>query len=154
MDKIISRGMVMKTFLLLCIILSLTLLACQAGPATARESSSGDPLTGTWQGDFGDGYFDRNTISLDLKWDGTNLSGMVRPGDPHGRMYRNFTPFEIQKASFDPATHAIKFEALFEPRSRAYVIEGKVNGDAMSGTWDRPTDRRSGDFKLTRKKAD
>jgi hypothetical protein len=68
-------------------------------------------------------------------------------------MYRNFTPFPIQKAVFDPKTATIKFEGLFAPRDRNYVIEAKVNGDQMSGTWNRPTELRSGDFKLTRQKS-
>lgn len=140
----------MKKLLLPCIALSFALLACQA---TAQQQSNGDPLTGTWLGDFGNGYFDRNTISLELKWDGKKLAGTIKPGNLSGRMYRNFTPFDIEKAVFNPKTSAIKFEALFEPRDRTYVIEGKVNGDTMSGTWNRPTESRSGDFKLTRQKA-
>ena len=139
----------MKKLLLPCILVSLALLACQA---TAQQPTTGDLLTGTWLGDFGNGYFDRNTISLELKWDGKKLAGTIRPGTPSGRMYRSFTPFPIEKALFDPKTGAIKFEALFEPRDRTYVIEGKVNGDTISGTWNRPTENRSGDFKLTRQK--
>lgn len=141
----------MKKLLLLCIPLSLALMACQA--TAQQQQSGGDPLTGTWVGDFGPGYFDRNTISLELKWDGKKLAGTIRPGSPNGRMYRNFTPFPIEKAVFDSRTGAIKFEALFEPRDRTYIIEGKINGDTISGTWNRPTELRSGDFKLTRQKA-
>lgn len=104
-------------------------------------------------GEFGNGYFDRNTITLELKWDGKKLAGTIKPGSPTGRMYRSFTPFPIEKPLFDPKSGAIKFEALFEPRDRSYIIEGKVNGDTMSGTWNRPTESRSGDFKLTHQKA-
>ena len=138
----------MKKLLLLCIVLSFALLACQA---TARQQG-GDPLTGTWLGDFGDGLWDRNTISLELKWDGKKLAGTIMPGAPNGRMYRNFMPFPIEKALFDPKTGAIRFEALFEPRGRTYIIDGKVTGDTMSGTWNRPAESRGGDFKLTRQK--
>ncbi len=139
----------MKTLLLPCIVLSLALVACQA---TAQQQSGGDPLTGTWVGEFGNGYFDRNTITLELKWDGKKLAGTIKPGSPSGRMYRNFTPFPIEKPLFDPKSGAIKFGALFEPRDRTYIIEGKVTGDTMSGTWNRPTELRSGDFKMTRQK--
>ena len=139
----------MKKVLLACILLGCTLLACQV---TAQQQSTGDPLTGTWLGEFGSGYFDQNTITLELKWDGKKLAGTIRPGTPGGRMYRSFTPFPIEKAQFDPKTGAIKFEALFEPRDRTYVIEGRVNGDRMSGTWNRPSESRSGDFKLSRQK--
>jgi hypothetical protein len=141
----------MKTLLLLCIVLSFALVGCQV--AAQQQSAGGDPLTGIWVGDFGNGYFDGNTITLDLKWDGKKLTGTVKPGDPGGRMYRNFTPFPIENAVFDARTGAVKFEALFAPRERNYVIEGKVNGDTIAGTWNRPTERRSGDFKLTHQKA-
>ena len=140
----------MNKLLLPSIALGFALLACQA---TAQQQSTGDRLTGTWVGDFGNGYFDRNTISLELKWDGKKLAGTIKPGSPGGRMYRSFMPFDIEKATFDPKTSAIKFEALFEPRDRTYVIEGKISGDTMSGTWNRPTENRSGDFKLIRQKA-
>ena len=138
----------MKNLCPLFLVVSLGLFACQANQVSLPTNE--DPLSGTWLGDFGDGYFDRNTIRLELEWNGKNLTGMVKPGDPRGRMYRNFTPFAIQKASFESQTGTIKFEALFEPRGRAYLIEGKVAGDTMKGTWDRPTDLRSGDFRLTR----
>ena len=140
----------MKKFLLPCLVLNLALIACQA---TAQQQAGSNPLAGTWVGEFGDGYFDRNTITLELQWDGKEVAGSVKPGSPSGRMFRNFTPFPIEKPAFDPKTGAIRFEALFSPRERNYVIEGKVNGDTMSGTWNRPTESRSGDFKLTRQKA-
>jgi hypothetical protein len=139
----------MRNLLLSLIIVSLALIACQA---TAQQSG-GDSVTGVWVGDFGNGYFDRNTITLDLKWDGKELTGTVKPGDPSGRMYRSFTPFPIEKAHYDPKTGEIKFEALFSPRDRTYVITGKLTGNTIAGTWDRPTERRNGDFKLTRQKA-
>ncbi len=139
----------MRKLLLSLTIVSLALIACQA---TAQQSG-GESVTGVWVGDFGNGYFDRNTITLDLKWDGKTLTGSVKPGDPNGRMYRSFTPFPIEKAQYDPKTGEIKFEALFSPRDRTYVITGKLTGNTIAGTWDRPTERRSGDFKLTRQKA-
>lgn len=113
--------------------------------------SGGDPLTGTWVGDFGPAFYDRNTISLELKWDGNNLSGRVQPGVPGGRMYRNFTGFPIENASFDPKTGAVKFEAMYQPKGRRYLIQGKVTRNTLSGTWTRPDENRDGDFKLTRK---
>src|ERR1043165_7430156 len=115
--------------LFLCLIVSIPLVACQA----KAEQSGGGSVTGIWVGDFGDGYFDRNTITLDLKWDGKTLAGTIKPGDPNGRMYRSFTPFPIEKAQYDPETGEIKFEALFSPRERNYVITGKVTGNKMAG---------------------
>src|SRR5262245_5979036 len=101
----------MKKSLSYCILLTLLLMGCQA--TAEQQTGSGDPLTGIWLGDFGNGYFDRNTITLELKWDGNKLTGTVKPGDPSGRMYRNFTPFPIEKPTFDAKTNTLKFEALF-----------------------------------------
>jgi len=119
----------------------------------SQESAdlSGDPLTGTWVGDFGPAFYDRNTISLELAWDGKNLSGMVKPGTPGERMYRNFEGFPIENASFDPATGTMKFEATYKARDRHYVLEGKLTKGSLMGTWNRPEDKVHGDFRLTRK---
>ena len=131
-------------------------LACIiAGCSRSGESSSGrDPLTGTWVGDFGPAFYDRNTISLELKWDGNNLTGLVKPGDPSGRMYRNFPGFPIENASFDPKTGMVQFEATYQPKRRRYLIQGKVSHNSFIGTWTRPDENRDGNFRLTRKRPD
>ena len=118
--------------------------------ARIRRKTIGD-LSGTWVGDFGPAFYDRNTISLELKWDGTNLTGIVKPGVPGGRMYRNFKGFPIENGSFDPKTGAVKFEAMYQPRGRRYFIDGKIRANVLSGRWNRPDDDTDGDFKLTRK---
>ena len=76
---------------------------------------------------------------------------MIHPGVPGGRMYRNFQGFPIENASFDPKTGTLKFEAIYKPRARHYVIEGKLQNNTLSGRWNRPDENRDGDFKLTRK---
>ena len=131
------------TFLVVCVI---------AGCSRSREPlSGGDPLTGTWIGDFGPAFYDRNTISLELKWDGNNLTGVVKPGDPGGRMYRNFAGFPIENASFDAKTGMVKFEAMYQPKQRRYLIQGKVSRNSFTGTWTRPDENKDGNFRLTRK---
>jgi len=117
---------------------------------TGAVQQSGDP-TGTWTGDFGPAFYDRNTISLELHWDGKEMTGMILPGVRGGRMYRDFRGFPIENPSFDPNSGVIKFEATYSPKARHYYIEGKVEGQTLSGTWNRPDDNRDGDFKLTRK---
>jgi hypothetical protein len=119
--------------------------------APSRSGAQGSDPNGTWVGDFGPAFYDRNTISLELHWDGTNLTGMVRPGVPGGRMYRSFEGFPIENAVFDAKSGAVKFEATYKPRDRRYIIEGKVNKNTLTGTWSRPADYKDGDFKLTRK---
>src|SRR6202035_1227986 len=98
----------MKSFgLLVCFLLSLSLLFSCASTPVPQEG--GDPLTGTWVGDFGPAFYDRNTISLELNWDGKKLTGMVVPGIPGARMYRRFDGFPIENASFDSRTGIVKF---------------------------------------------
>lgn len=125
------------------------LMSCASSEGSHQQG--GDPLTGTWVGDFGPAFYDRNTISLELHWDGKDLTGMIRPGVQGARMYRNFEGFPIENTSFDPATGVVKFEATYNPRGRRYMIEGKIKNNTFSGTWNRPEERRDGDFKLTKK---
>jgi hypothetical protein len=142
----------MKRLATLSLVVSiLAALSCSHVQGSEGSGEKGDPLTGTWVGDFGPAFYDRNTISIDLKWDGQKLTGMVVPGVPGGRMYRDFQGFPIENASFDPATGIVKFEATYKPRNRHYIIQGKVSQNSLSGTWSRPEDRTDGDFKLTRK---
>ena len=133
----------LSLFVLICV-------SCARVQGSQGSEQHSDPITGTWVGDFGPAFYDRNTISLQLKWDGTNLTGMVVPGDPSGRMYRNFAGFPIENGSFDPKTGTFKFEAVYQARNRHYFIEGKVTENTVKGTWKRPEDRADGDFKLVR----
>ncbi|HYR42950.1 MAG TPA: hypothetical protein VER98_08005 [Terriglobia bacterium] len=132
---------------------SLFLSICVAISCARVQGSEerNDALTGTWVGDFGPAFYDRNTISLELKWDGNKLTGTVKPGVPGGRMYRNFEGFPIENASFDPKTGSVKFEAMYQPRGRRYLIEAKLEGNTLKGTWNRPDENKDGDFKLIRK---
>jgi hypothetical protein len=107
--------------------------------------AQGDPLSGTWTGDWGPSPGDRNDVTLVLKWDGKALTGNVTAGT-------NVTaPIPLSKTTFDPKTGAIHMEADAMSRGRAvhYVIDGKVEKNTMTGSWNH--DNRKGDFKLTKK---
>jgi len=138
-----KRVLEVSLFLSICVAIS-----CARVQGSEERS---DALTGTWVGDFGPAFYDRNTISLELKWDGQKLTGLVKPGVPGARMYRNFEGFPIENASFDPKTGSVKFEAMYQPRGRRYFIEAKLEGNTLKGTWNRPDENKDGDFKLTRK---
>ena len=129
-------------------VVALLLLGAITSCAHPDDSAISDP-TGTWIGDFGPAFYDRNTISLQLKWDGSNLTGIVQPGVPGARMYRNFAGFPIENASFDPKSGTVKFETMYQPKGRRYLIQGKVSRNTLSGTWTRSD--ADGDFKLTKK---
>lgn len=113
-----------------------------AGSSFAAAAAA-DPLSGTWVGDWGPSPGHRNQVTVELKWDGQKLTGTVNPGP---------NAVELQKTSFDASTNAVHMEA--DAKSRRgdtihYVIDGKVEGDTMTGSWSH--DNRKGDFKITKK---
>ena len=103
-------------------------------------NAADDPLSGTWIGDWGPSDWDRNPVTVELKWDGKNLTGTVNPGP---------NAVELKKATFDSKSGSVHFEAdATNRRGNAihYVIDGKVEGSTMTGTWIH--DNRKGDFKI------
>jgi hypothetical protein len=121
--------------LLVCLVL--------AASAFAQQSGGKDPLSGTWVGDWGPSASDRNQVTVELKYDGKELSGTVNPGE-------NAVP--LKNSTYDPKTRAVHFEADAKGHSGQevhYKIDGKVEGSTMTGTWNHDT--RKGDFKITKK---
>ena len=103
-----------------------------------------DLLSGMWTGDWGPSPTDRNQVTVQLKWDGNALSGTVNPDGPGA--------VQLEKATFDPKTNAVHMEAAAPGRGGRtyhYVIDGKVQNGAMTGSWNH--DRMKGDFKITKK---
>jgi hypothetical protein len=141
----------MRRSLLLLSILSLVLIlgACASEPATApadeaapaATDASADPVSGNWTGDWGPTADHRNNVTLELKLDGTTVTGNVNPGPD---------AVALTSGSFAPDTGMIKLEADAQARGATvhYLIEGKVEGTMMSGTWTH--DDKKGDFKLTK----
>jgi hypothetical protein len=115
--------------------------------AAFSSAQYGHPLKGTWSGDWGPNDKVRHRVLLDLNWDGKAITGTINPGPNAVR---------IQKASVDPSSWAVRFEA--EGRTPAgatvsYVIEGQIENlgayrRLLTGTWTQGSER--GDFKLTR----
>jgi hypothetical protein len=121
---------------------SLAICLVMAAAAFAQQAG-GDPLSGSWVGDWGPSASDRNQVTVELKWDGKALSGTVNPGP---------NAVALQKATFDSKTNAVHFEADAKGRSGNvlhYMIDGKVEKDTMTGSWSH--DQRKGDFKITKK---
>jgi hypothetical protein len=111
----------------------------------ASALAQGDPLSGTWAGDWGPSPNDRNDVTLQLKWDGKALTGNITGGtNVSGQI-------PLQKTSFDPKTGAVHMEADASSRGRTihYVVDGKVDKGMMTGSWNH--DNRKGDFKVTKK---
>lgn len=127
-----------KTLYLPWVLVCLTMVG-----SAAAHLRAADPLTGTWTGDWGPSASDRNQVTVELKWDGKVLTGTVNPGP---------NAVALQKCTFDEKTGAIHMEADAKDRGGNdihYVIDGKVEGNTMSGTWSH--DNRKGDFKITKK---
>ena len=126
-----------KVLGLICI-----LMVCAVGAVAAAPQMGGDPLSGTWKGDWGPSADDRNQVTVELKWDGTTLSGTVNPGE---------NAVALEKCTFDPKTGKVHMEADTKNRRGNpihYVIDGTVQGGTMTGRWDH--DNRKGDFKITK----
>ena len=125
------------------VLVFLSLIACLSILASAF--AQGDPVSGTWSGDWGPSPNDRNDVTLSLKWDGKALSGNVTGGtNVSGSI-------PLQKNTFDPKTGAIHMEADAKGRGGQtihYVIDGKVEKNMMTGSWNH--DNRKGDFKITK----
>src|SRR5262245_59218811 len=111
--------------------------ACSSNPAVSNDSPSG-----TWSGDYGADPDRRESITVDLRWEGDSLRGAVHAGA---------RTLPLVKASFTRETGAITMEFDAQGnggRTVHYVVEGKVAGNTMSGTWNH--DDQRGDFRVTR----
>ncbi len=120
----------------------LSLVACLVMVVSALAQ---DALSGTWSGDWGPSPGDRNDVTLQLKWDGKALTGNVTGGTNVS------SPIALSKTSYDAKTGAVHMEADANSRGRTvhYVIDGKVDKNTMTGSWNH--DNRKGDFKITKK---
>ena len=113
------------------------------GISVLAINAADDPLSGTWVGDWGPSEWDRNQVTVELKWDGKNLTGTVNPGP---------NAVQLKKAMFDAKSNAIHFEADATDRRGNqihYIINGKLEKGTMTGSWSH--DNRKGDFKITKK---
>ena len=118
-------------------------LACLTS-CTSKIAVSNDAPSGTWSGDYGPDADRRDPITVDLHWEDTNLRGAVRAGP---------RSLPLTKASYQRDTGAISMEFDAQGnngRTVHYMIDGKVAGNTMSGTWSH--DEQHGDFKVTKEK--
>src|SRR5262245_42465203 len=138
--------------------------------AIAQE---GHPLTGTWYGDFGSTPAKRNDLTIVLKWDGANTTGMVNPGPgavpmkvarldvklgtpgQRGTQAQGNTPAQPAVAP-TPPTFTVHFEVDAKNKAGGmdhFVFDGKLENPVAGnrtivGTWTCGNTR--GDFRLRR----
>lgn len=125
------------------VLTTVSLMACLV---FALSVFAQDPISGTWSGDWGPSANDRNDVTLALKFDGKAVTGNVTGGTNVS------TAIPIQKGTYDDKTGAVHMEAESKDRrgqTVRFVIDGKVDKGAISGTWNH--DARKGDFKITKK---
>jgi len=136
--------------------------------AISVAAQEGHPLTGTWYGDFGMTAGQRNDVTVILKWDGTNVTGMVNPGPnvvpiKTARMdVKLGTPAQRGERGGQGGTPATpsQFFVHFEldAKNKAggmdhFVFDGKIENPvagnrSMVGTW--TCGSTKGDFRLRR----
>ena len=100
-------------------------------PASAQF---GHPLKGSWSGDWGTSRENRTHVVLELNWDGKAITGTINPGP---------NSVQMQKATLDPDTWAVHFEADGKDASGKtvhYAIDGKLENigayqRVITGTW-------------------
>ncbi|HEY2380496.1 MAG TPA: hypothetical protein VGK48_04870 [Terriglobia bacterium] len=132
--SILTAAMKLKIVCSISIFMLLAACGPKAGPSTA-------PPSGRWTGDYGPNAERRDPITLDLKWDNTTLRGTVQAGT---------RSLDVTQAVFKPEMSAIniQFDAQANGRTVHYVVDGKIEGNKMAGTWSH--DGEQGDFQLTR----
>ena len=125
------------------ILVSITALALPL----AALGQEGFPLDGTWRGDWGTAPTDRTTIVLVMKWDGTDIDGMINPGP-------DSVPFSVAVLNPDDWTVHIEAEDRDDDGNPvAVVIDGRLDdlgshNRTLEGTWRRGD--VTGDFRIAR----
>jgi len=136
--------------------------------AISVAAQEGHPLTGTWYGDFGMTAGQRNDLTVILKWDGANVSGIVNPGPnvvpiKAARMdVKLGTPAQRGERGGQGGTPATpsQFFVHFEVDAKSktggmdhFVFDGKIDNPvagnrSLVGTW--TCGSTKGDFRLRR----
>lgn len=131
--------------LVACLAVAVSVFGFQ-GKKGEGKKAGGDAISGAWTGDWGPNASDRNTVEVTLKLDGKTITGTV-----HSVNFQR-PDVALKNSTFDAATGAVHMEADAPGRggqTTHFVIDGKVAGGSMSGSWNH--DATKGDFKLTKK---
>ena len=112
-----QMGGAMKT-----ILVSLLTLSALPAPAAAADKTE---INGTWSGNWTPKGGVPDAVTVELRRDvGGNLTGK----------FLTPAPMEFSKASFNPLTGVIAFEATDEKSAKHYKLDGKVKGTELIGT--------------------
>ncbi len=121
---------------IVCCLISSTL-------SLAAQSPAADPISGTWTGSMGPNDTDRHPITVELKFDGTNISGLIT-GPPY--------PGEIRSGTFDSKTGALTLDVIVKDEdSTRVVFQGTLREGTATGRVQLPN--QSGTFTMTKNAA-
>ena len=139
----------------------------------AAVAQEGHPLTGTWYGDFGMSPGQRSDLTVIMKWDGANTTGIVNPGPnavpiktarldvklgtpgQRGTQAQGNTPAQPAVAA-TPHTFNVHFEVDAKNKTGGvdhFIFDGKIENPVagnrtIAGTW--TCGNTKGDFRLRR----
>ena len=118
--------------------ISMFVLLATCAPKAAPSATA---PTGKWSADYGPDAQRRDPVTLDLRWENAILRGTVHAGP---------RSLDISQALFTPETGAIQiqFDAQANGRAVHYVVDGKVEGNEIRGSWSH--DDQKGDFHVTK----
>jgi hypothetical protein len=115
--------------------------------SVAGSAQEGHPLTGVWYGDWGPNATQRNHLTIQMQWDGKNVTGIVNPGPDS---------FPLKVATLDSSKWTVHIEADGKDEKGTpahFIADGKLENigsynRTISGTWSSGTTK--GTFKLRR----
>ena len=115
--------------------------------AIAGFAQEGHPLTGVWYGDWGANATQRNHLTVQMQWDGKNVTGIVNPGPDS---------YPLKVVTLDSSKWSVHIEAdgKDEKGSPAhFVADGRLENigsynRTITGTWNYGTTKAT--FKLRR----
>jgi hypothetical protein len=111
------------------VLVSMMAFSLLATVAFAQRDGANDPITGTWEGDWGPSPNDRYDVTVELKWNGKALTGSV---NSEGQV------IPVKKGTYDAKSGSVHMEANAKARNGKivhYVVEGKLEKNTLSGSW-------------------
>jgi hypothetical protein len=132
--------MKLKAAFVFCLLAGLVL-------AISGFAQEGHPLTGVWYGDYGVNTTDRAHLTIEMQWDGKNVTGIVNPGPDS---------FPLKVVTLDSSKWTVHLEADGKDGKGAaahFVADGKLENvgsynRTITGTWTYGTTKAN--FKLRR----
>ena len=110
-------------------------------------AQEGHPLTGVWYGDFGVNTTQRSHLTIEMSWDGKNISGIANPGPDS---------FPLKVVTLDSSKWTVHIEADGKDEKgnpAHFVADGKLENvgsynRTITGAWNYGATKAN--FKLRR----